>query len=112
MGMICGFMERKILYLFQELGNNLPKTEKKHLQQGFVNAITIKIYRSQEAGNFFRYFVRSKMKNGGSSTKPEEIELYNKRVSRQTKTWSIDESHFSTYMSTGSHRYMNVSNNY
>lgn len=52
------------------------------------------------------------MKNGGSSTKPEEIELYNKRVSRQTKTWSIDESHFSIYMSTGSHRYMNVSNNY
>lgn len=46
MGMICGFMERKILYLFQELGNNLPKSEKKHLQQGFVNAITIKIYRS------------------------------------------------------------------
>lgn len=46
MGMICGFMERKILYLFQEIGNNLPKTEKKHLQQGFVNAITIKIYRS------------------------------------------------------------------
>ena len=40
--MICGFMERKILYLFQELGNNLPKTEKKHLQQGFVNAITIR----------------------------------------------------------------------